>query len=103
MADKPIEVSSIHSQFLYTTGDNMLNEEDMKAYKSFLATHHHSKFKTDEMLASQFDVDDSYELDDEDEPGSDWIKELMMDDEEWTELQSNKLLARRIEEKESNK
>ena len=55
------------------------------------------------MLASQFDVDDPYELDDEEEPVSDWIKELMMEDEEWAELQSDKLVAKRKKEKESNK
>ena len=80
-----------------------MNKEDIEGYKKRLATRRYSQFKTDEMLASQFDVDDPYELDDEDEPVSDWIKELMMDDEEWTELQSQKHLARRIEEKESNK
>jgi len=80
-----------------------MNKEDIEGYKKRLATRRYSKFKTDEMRASQFDVEDPYELDDEDEPVSDWIKELMMDDEEWTELQSQKHLARRIEEKESNK
>tara|TARA_Y100000310_G_C20322671_1_gene641504 strand:- start:426 stop:668 length:243 start_codon:yes stop_codon:yes gene_type:complete len=80
-----------------------MNREDIQSYKEFLATHQHSQFKTDEMLASQFDVDDPYELDDEEEPVSDWIKELMMEDEEWAELQSDKLVAKRKKEKESNK
>ena len=79
-----------------------MNKEDLQAYKSFLATHHHSQFKTDEMLADQFDVDDPYELDDEDEPVSDWIKELMMDDEEWMEMRQNRDKAKRDEEKESH-
>ena len=80
-----------------------MNKEDIESYKNRLATRQYSQFKTDEMLASQFDVDDPYELDDEEEPVSDWIKELMMEDEEWAELQSDKLVAKRKKEKESNK
>ena len=51
-----------------------MNKEDIESYKNRLATRQYSQFKTDEMLADQFDVDDPYELDDEDEPVSDWIK-----------------------------
>ena len=80
-----------------------MNEEYMQAYRKRLATRQYSKFKTDEMMADQFDVEDPYELDDEDEPVSDWIKELMMDDEDWMELQSDRLIAKRNEEEESNK
>ena len=80
-----------------------MNEEDMQAYRKRLATRQYSKFKTDEMMADQFDVEDPYELDDEDEPVSDWIKELMMDDEDWMEMRQNRDKAKRDEEKESNK
>ena len=80
-----------------------MNEEYMQAYKKRLATRQYSKFKTDEMMADQFDVEDPYELDDEDEPVSDWIKELMMDDEDWMEMRQNRDKAKRDEEKECNK
>ena len=80
-----------------------MNREDIEGYKKRLATRRYSQFKTDEMLASQFDVEDPYELDDEEEPVSDWIKELMMDDEEWMDWQSDRLISKRNEEKESNK
>ena len=72
-----------------------MNKEDIEGYKKRLATRRYSQFKTDEMLASQFDVEDPYELDDEDEPVSDWIKELMMDDEDWMEMRQNRDKAKK--------
>jgi hypothetical protein len=80
-----------------------MNKDAIEGYKKRLALRRYSQFKTDEMLADQFDVDDPYEEDDEDEPVSDWIKELMMDDEEWMEMRQNRDKAKRDEEKESNK
>ena len=80
-----------------------MNKEDIEGYKKRLATRRYSQFKTDEMLASQFDVEDPYELDDEEEPVSDWIKELMMDDEDWMEMRQNRDLGNLDTEKESDK
>jgi hypothetical protein len=80
-----------------------MNKGDFDAYKEFLRTHEYSKFQTDRLLAEHFDDEDPYEMDDEEEPVSDWIKELMMDDEEWMKLQTERLLAERKSEKESNK
>jgi len=80
-----------------------MNKSNLDAYKKFLSTHEYSQFKTDAMLASQFDVDDPYEMDDEEEPVSDWIKELMMDDEEWMEMRQNRDIENLDMEKESNK
>ena len=84
-------------------GNKILDGLDLDAYKKFLSTHEYSEFKTDQMLASQFDVDDPYEMDDEEEPVSDWIKELMMDDEEWMEMRQNRDIENLDMEKESNK
>jgi len=80
-----------------------MNKSDFSAYEEFLSTREYSEFKTDQMLENQFDIEDPYEMDDEDEPVSDWIKELMMDDEEWMKLQTERLLAERKSERESDK
>jgi len=80
-----------------------MSKPDFSAYKEFLSTREYSEFKTDQMLENQFDIEDPYEMDDEDEPVSDWIKELMMDDEEWMKLQTERLLAERKSERESDK
>ena len=80
-----------------------MSKPDFSAYKEFLSTREYSEFKPDQMLENQFDIEDPYEMDDEDEPVSDWIKELMMDDEEWMKLQTERLLAERKNERESDK
>ena len=77
-----------------------MNKKDLESYKTRLATRQYSRLKTDEMLARQFDVDEPYELDDEEEPVSDWIKELMMDDEEWMEMRQDRDLSNMVDQNE---
>ena len=76
---------------------------DLDAYKKFIDTHEYSEFKTKQMRKNQFDIEDPYEMDDEDEPVSEWVKELMMDDEEYIKLQTKRLLAERKRERGSDK
>jgi len=79
-----------------------MKTSDFSAYEKFLSTREYSKFKTDQMLENRFDVEDPYEMDDEDEPVSDWIKELMMDDEEWMEMRRDRDIANLKKKEESN-
>ena len=76
---------------------------DLDAYKKFIDTHEYSEFKTKQMRKNQFDIEDPYEMDDEDEPISEWVKELMMDDEEWMEMRINRDIANLKKEEDSNK
>jgi hypothetical protein len=80
-----------------------MKKEDLDSYNEEGDTHEYSEFKTKQMRKNQFDVQDPYEMDDEDEPVSDWIKELMMDDEEWMEMRQNRDMANLEEEEDSNK
>lgn len=82
-----------------------MHKPDFNAYKKFLSTHHYSEFQTKKLLAEHFndEDDDPYAMDDEEEPVSEWVKELMMNDEEWMDLQTERLLAERRRERESNK
>ena len=72
-------------------------DKSFKVLKDFYAHHIHSSFHEDQMLAQVGDTPD------EDRPLPRWIEEATMDDEEWMELQYEKLKAKRDEEKKSNK
>ena len=79
-----------------------MSKSDFKSYRDFLSTRQYSKFKADQMLENEFDAVDPHGLDDEEEPVSDWIKELMMDDEEWMEMRQNRDIADLKKKEESD-
>ena len=72
-------------------------DKSLKALMDVYAQHKHSSFHEYQMLAQVGDTPD------EDRPLPRWIEEATMDDEEWMELQYEKLKAKRDEEKKSNK